>query len=257
MRLALHPTGETGRRAGRILLAEPGLEALGIYGRRSAATEERRATAITDLAGFTVLASDDATAPFDLAAIAVADGLSCVLAADVTPDPALAGRFAAIGRSLLVAASLPGLAEALAHRAFGRGPGPDTLLVAWTREGKTERRDVAVPFPAPVGARWGTRLPPHPQDAATTTRAEVPVAGPWAGALARVTVGTGRKRQERLVAVADDRLHLEAIALAAGALVLARGAAPPGACRPGAVAAAYLQACLGVGLEVAGLGRHD
>jgi hypothetical protein len=57
--------------------------------------------------------------------------------------------------------------------------------------------------------------------------------------------------------VADDRLHLEAIALAAGALVLARGEAPPGACRPAAVAAAYLTACLGVGLEVAGIGRED
>jgi len=256
VRLALHPTGETGHRAGRILLAEPGLEALGIYGRRSATTEERRATAITDLAGFAVLASDDALAPFDLAAIAVEDGLSCVLAADVTPDPALAGRFAAIGRSLLVAASLPGLAEALAHRAVGRGAGPGALLLAWTREGKPQRREVAVPFPDPVGARWGTRLSPHPGDGATTTRAEVPVEGPWAGALARMTVGTGRKREERLVAVADDRRHLEAIALAAGALVLARGQAPPGACRPGAVAAAYLEACLGVGLEVAGVGRR-
>ena len=74
----------------------------------------------------------------------------------------------------------------------------------------------------------------------TTTRVAVPLEGPWAGALARTTSGTRRKRAERLVAVADDRRHLEAIALAAGALLLARGEAPPGACRPGAVAAAYL-----------------
>ena len=85
---------------------------------------------------------------------------------------------------------------------------------------------MAVPFPDPVGARWGTRLPPHPGDAATTTRVEVPVAGPWAGALARVTAGHRPEAWERLVAVADDRRHLEAIALAAGALVLARGAGP-------------------------------
>lgn len=261
MRLALHPTGDTGHRAGRILLAEPDLEALGIYGHRSAATEERRATAITDLAGFSVLASDDATAPLDLAAIAVADGLSCVLAADVTPDPALASAFAVSGLSLLVAASLPGLAEALAHRAADGAPEPGSLLLAWTRDGKPGRREVAVPFPEPVGARWGTRISPFPGDATTTTRAEVPIQGPWGGALARLTFGTGRKRkrweEERLVAVADDRRHLEAIALAAGALVLARGRVLPGACRPGAVAAAYLEACLGVGLEVAGVGRRD
>ena len=185
MRLALHPTGETGRRAGRILLAEPGLEALGIYGRRSAATEERRATAITDLAGFTVLASDDATAPFDLAAIAVADGLSCVLAADVTPDPALAGRFAAIGRSLLVAASLPGLAEALAHRAFGRGPGPDTCWSPGPGRGRRSAATWPCPSPprsGPAGAPGSPRTrrmrPPRP---GPRSRSPGPGPEPWPG----------------------------------------------------------------------------
>lgn len=255
MRLALHPAGEIGHRAGRILLAEPGLEALGIYGHRSPTTEERRATAITSLAGFAVLATDDTVAPLDLAAIAVDDGLSCVLAADLDPGPDLAARFATRGLSLLVAASLPGLAEALAHRAEAGGSGG--LLLAWTRQGKPGRRDTAIPFPEPVGARWGTRLPPRPGDPPGDTRVEVTLEGPWAGALARVTSGTGRRRVERLVAVADDRLHLEAIALAAGALLLAGGGVPPGAWRPRIVGAGYLAACLGVGLEVAGLGRRD
>ena len=107
-----------------------------------------------------------------------------------------------------------------------------------------------------MGARWGTRLPTRPEDPAGAIRAEVPLDGPWAGALARLVAGAGRRRTERLVAVADDRRHLEAIALAAGALLLARGEAAPGACRPGGVGAAYLAACLGVGLEVAGLGRR-
>lgn len=252
MRLALHPTGETGHRAGRILLAEPGLEALGVYGHRSPAAEERRATAITSLAGFAVLASDDAVAPLDLAAIAVEDGLSCVLAADVQPGPELAARFAGRGLSLLVAASLPGLAEALAHRV--ETGGRDPLVLAWTRPGKPGPREVAVPFPAPLGARWGTRLPTRPGDPPDETRVEVALEGAWAGALARVTTGKKRKRRERLVAVADDRLHLEAIALAAGALLLAGGGAPPGTCRPRAVGPGYLAACFGVGLEVAGLG---
>ncbi len=254
MRLALHPTGEIGHRAGRILLAEAGLEALGIYGYRGTGTEERRATAVTSLAGYTVLAGDDSVAPLDLAAIAVADGLSCVLAADTDPPPDLAERFAVRRLTLLVAASLPGLAEALAHRVVRGDSAAGTLLLAWTRPGKAGRRDVAVPFPAPVGARWGAHLPARPGDPRTTTRAEVPLDGPWAGALARLTAGTGRKRTEALVAVADDRRHLEAIALAAGALLLARGEAPPGACRPGDAGPAYLAACLGVGLEVAGLG---
>lgn len=255
MRLALHPTGDTGHRAGRILLGEARLEALGIYGHRSPTAEERRATAITSLAGFAVLASDDAVAPLDLAAIAVEDGLSCVLAADVTPGPGLAARFATRGLSLLVAASLPGLAEALAHRAAADGSG--NLLLAWTRHGKPGRREVAVPFPGPVGNRWGSRLSALAGDPPDETRVEVPLEGPWAGALARVTSGNGRKRVERLIAVADDRLHLEAIALAAGALLLADGGVPPGAWRPRPVGEAYLAVCLGVGLEVAGLGKRN
>jgi hypothetical protein len=253
VRLALHPAGEVGRRAGRILLAEAGLEALGIYGSRRPGTEERRATAITDLAGFTVLASDDTTAPLDLAAIAVADGLSCVLAADVVPPPVLAARFAARGLALLVAASLPGLAEALAPRA--EVPGATERLLAWTRLGKPGRRDLAIPFPEPLRARWAERLAPHAEDPPGTTRAAAPVEGPWAGALARTAAGSGRRRREGLAAVADDRLHLEAIALAAGALALARAEMPPGAGRPGAMAAAYMEACLGIGLEVATLRR--
>jgi hypothetical protein len=254
VRLALHPTTPSGHRAGRILLAEATLEALGIFGHRGTGTEDRRVRAITGLAGHTVLASDDAVAPLDLAHIALEDGLSCALAADVAPPPDLAAGYASHGLTLLTAASLPGLAEALAHRTATPSPASGTLLLAWTRPGKGSRREVAVPFPAPVGARWGRRLAPRPGDPASTTRVEVPLEGPWAGALARTSTGTGRRQAERLAAVADDRRHLEAIALAAGALLLARGQAPTGACRPGVVGAAYLAACLGVGLEVAGLG---
>lgn len=256
MRLALHSTGEVGRRAGRILLAEADLAALGIYGRRSPATEDRRTTAITALTGFSVLATDDATAPLDLAGIAVADGLSCVIGADVEPPPVLAARFAAAGLSLLVAASLPGLAEAFAcYEAPGSPPGE--VLLAWTRQGKPgrgRRGRLAVPFPDPVGARWGTRLPPRPGEASTTIRAETILPGPWGAALARVTTPQGRTATARLVATADDSRHLEAIALAAGALLAARGGAPPGASRPGAAASAYLHTCFALGLAAAGLG---
>jgi len=253
MRLALHPTTEVGHRAGRILLAEAALEALGIYGHRSRATEDRRSTAVTDLSGYTVLASDDATAPFDLARIALDDGLSCVLAAADAPDPGLASSFAERRLSLLTGASLPGLAEALAAHEVARADAVAALLVAWTIPGKPQRRGEAIPFPDPVGARWGSRLPERAGEAPPTERFAVPVEGPWAAALARVTTGGRRRQTRRLVGVADDRRHLEAIALAAGALVVAEGGAPPGACRPGEVAAAYLGIALRLGLEVAGL----
>ena len=251
MRLALHPTTEAGQRAGRILLGEPDLEALGIYGHRSRATEDRRSMAITDLAGFAVLISDDVTAPLDLAAIAVDDGLSCVLAADADCPPLLAARFAGQGLTLLVGASIAGLAEALRFHEAVRAEPEREALVAWTTEGKALRRGEAVPFPDPLGARWGRRLRGRPGDDPAVVHIEVPVEGHWGGALARVTRQEGPRTIQRLVAVADDRHHLAALALAAGALLLARGGPAPGARRPAEAAAAYLETATHVGLEMA------
>ena len=85
---------------------------------------------------------------------------------------------------------------------------------------------------------------------------EVLLEGPWAGALARVTSGKGASGRSAWWPWPTIALHLEAIALAAGALLLAGGGVPPGACRPRDVGSAYLAACLGVGLEVAGLGER-
>ena len=247
MRIALHPTTETGHRAGRILLGEPELEALGIYGHRSRSTEDRRSMAITELTGFELLISDDATAPLDLAAIAAEDGLSCVLAADPTPPPLLAARFARQGLILLLNANTAGLAETLRfHEALRTGPGWE-VLVAWTTEAKPLRRGVAVPFPDPLGARWGRRLPAGTDP--LVTRIEVPVEGPWGGALARTA---GPRSDHRLVAVADDRQHLAALALAAGALLVARGGLAPGVWHPADAATAYLQAAGHIGLDIAG-----
>ena len=179
MRIALHPTTETGHRAGRILLGEPELEALGIYGHRSRSTEDRRSMAITELTGFELLISDDATAPLDLAAIAAEDGLSCVLAADPTPPPLLAARFARQGLILLLNANTAGLAETLPfHEALRTGPGWE-VLVAWTTEAKPLRRGVAVPFPDPLGARWGRRLPAG-TDPPSSPASKSPSRGPGA-----------------------------------------------------------------------------
>jgi len=247
MRLALHPTTEAGHRAGRILLSEHELEALGIYGHRSRNTEDRRSMAITDLAGFALLISDDSTAPLDLATIAAEDGLSCVLAADPVPPPLLATRFADRGLTLLLGAGTPGLAEALLfHETLSAQPGQE-VLVAWTTEGKPLHRGVAVPFPDPLGARWGRRLPTGNDP--LVTRVEVPVEGPWGGALARTA---GRRDGYRLVAAADQRHHLAALALAAGALLVARGGLAPGVWHPADAADAYLLTAGHIGLEIAG-----
>jgi hypothetical protein len=238
MRIALHAVGETGTRAGLILLAERSLTALGIYGGGSLASD-RRALRISALAGFDLLVTDDPD-PGPLAAIAVEDGLSCVTTGAVAA--AVAERFATQGRTLLTGTDLRGLAATLAaHEAAGM-EGPVRTNVAWTIPGKSLRRGLAVGFPDPVGARWGRSVPGG---------VEVPVGGSWAAASVTVTGRFAGKTVERLVGVADQRDHLEGLALAAGAIAVATGGFAPGGHTPADAPTAYLGAALGVGLGVA------
>jgi hypothetical protein len=238
MRIALHAVGEVGTRAGLILLAERTLTALGIYGGGSLASD-RRALRISALEGFDLLVTDDPN-PAPLAAIAIEDGLSCVVAGEV--PAAVAERFATAGRTLLTSAGLRGLAMTLAAHESAGMQDPVRTTVAWTIQGKALRRGLAVGFPDPVGARWGR---------AVAGGIEVPVGGSWAAASVNLTGRLDGKTVERLVGVADQRDHLGGIALAAGAIAVASGAFGPGGHIPSGAATAYLGAALGVGLGVA------
>jgi hypothetical protein len=249
MRIALHASGEIGRRAGRILLAERDLTALGLYG-HTGRTEDRRTMAIRDLSGFAVLVTDE-TAPADalgLAAIAAEDGLSAVLSIDPGHvEPELADRFRGRGTTLLTGAGLPGLAGSLARHEAARVDDETGVMIAWTVPGSPLRSGEAVPFPEPVGACWGRKVE---QTGAgdTTIYVEVPIEGPWAAAMARVEAGRQRRR---IIGVADLAVHLEAIALAAGTLATITGALPPGVWRPTDAGSSYLSHALAVGMDVA------
>ena len=252
MRIALHAVGEAGRRAGRILLAERDLAALGLYGHEGAPVSDRRTMAIRELTGFTVLATDDEGAADAFAGIAADDGLSCVLTA-ASVDPAVAERFTPAGTTLLVGANLAqGIAESLAVHEMARTDEIRAITVAWTVPGKPLRRGEAVAFPDPVGARWGRKLTKGRRDG-TPVRIEVPIGGDWAAASAEVTGRIGGETVTRLVGVADHADHLAGIALAAGAIAVATGAYGPGVRRPSDAAPAYLEAALRVGLGVAAL----
>jgi hypothetical protein len=78
-----------------------------------------------------------------------------------------------------------------------------------------------------------------------------PVAGEWAGAIATVASSTDGRRLSRIVGVADQAPHLEALALAAGALSVGEGAYPPGVHRPDDAPEHYLAEALQAGLDVA------
>lgn len=251
MRVALHATTEVGTRTGRILLAEPALIALGLYG-QTGRTEDRRTMAIDSLDGFDLLVTDD-PAPAPLAALALEAGIPLV-AAHRPRGRSLPRRFGDRGLTLLAPADLAdGIAASLAAHETARRRDPESVVIAWTEEGRGRRRGVAVPFPDPVGPRWAYRRRPFRGRGDGGVHLVAPVPGPWAGALARVEGGG----TEVIVGVADHGAHLSAIALAAGVIAVIEGAYHAGACRPAAAAPAFLTAALRIGLGVATFSAGD
>ena len=243
MRIALHAAGEVGRRAGRILLAEKDLIALGMYG-QTGGTEDRRTMAIRSLTGYDPLITDAHDAR-SFALIAAEEGMSCVVAAEPRVDRRMARHFLDAGATLLVGAALGGgIAETLAAHERARTDRDRAVTIAWTTEGRPTRRGEAIPFPDPLGPRWGSlsgrshrrrKTPGIP-----VTRLTAPVDGEWAGAIVRVSGERVGIPVEQIVGVADHGDHLAAIALAAGAIAVAEGAYPPGVHRPAVASEAYL-----------------
>ncbi len=244
MRIALNAVGEVGTRTGRILTAEADLVALGIYGDGGGLGEDRRTIAISTLEGFDVLVTDDAKGSSALAGIALEDGLGCAVPTAVSP--AVAEQYSRSKRPLITNCSLSGLAATLAAHEAAKTDAPLDRVIAWTETGKPLRRGVPVAFPDPVGARWGRRVGP----AGETTHIAVPVDGPWAGATATVVGTVAGTTTTRIVGVADAEAHLQAIALAAGA-VAAAATTLTGPIEPRDVAELYLTTALRMGLAVA------
>ncbi|MEA2010058.1 MAG: hypothetical protein U9N78_05070, partial [Actinomycetota bacterium] len=100
-----------------------------------------------------------------------------------------------------------------------------------------------VNFPEPVGSRWGTRR------RMTNRRLDVAATVPdeWAGILVRSTTDTAT----RTLGIADLATHLEAIALASGAVLVASGLVSQGTHRPDETADQYLLSALRIGLDIA------
>ncbi len=246
MRIALDQHGEVGTRTGRILLGEPGLEALGLVA-RAPRDDDARLERATEVADYDLLVSDDTEEPVVVVRTALAAGIDCVIFADGQGfDEEYGPRFASADRTLLIGANLAsGIAPALASHETARGGEILEVGVAWTEPGSPLRRGEPIPFPDPVGARWARPSPTEPGYAAFVA----PVLGPWAGAIARVTSASAGGVVTRIVGVADLAAHLEALALAAAALAI--DAYAPGAHRPAWAAESYLAAALRAGLDVA------
>lgn len=252
MRIALKAAGDVGVRTGRILLAERDLTALGLY-ESEASAGDRRTMPISSLEGFDLLVTDVTEVPADLLERALRAGLSCVVPAVIGPGT-IGDRFAAAGLTLLTGANLAsGIAESLAAHEIARSDEELELTIGWTAPGSAGRKGEVLPFPDPVGARWGSKVKPAGTDPVPTTRYAAAASGPHGAAVARVTGTRNGTVGERIVGVADESNHLAAIALAAGAIAVAEGAFPAGRSGPRDASEAYLEATLRIGMAVATL----
>ena len=250
MRIALDHTGEVGLRAGRILLAEIDLIELGLVD-RTPRRDDPRVVPANDLSDFDV-AVTDAEDPEPLIRRAAEAGISCVVWQEITRADHDA-EYGLRATTLLAGANLAsGIAPSLVAHETARGGTVMDQMVAWTEPGRPLRRGEALPFPEPVGSRWG-----RPRPAAKWHAFAAPVSGEWAAAIARVTSATNTGVITRTVGVADLAPHLEALALAAATLAVARGAYPPGLQRADATAAAFLGEALNAGLGVASYSRRE
>lgn len=247
MRIVIHQTGEVGLRAGRILLGERRLAALGIVGTRPNTVTDSRLEPAGDLAGYDVFVTDDILEPLAQATKALDAGVNCVLWHDGDDEiAALGDAFASRRRTLLVGANLgSGLAPCLASHETALSREVLDVSYAWTEPGRALRKGEPLPFPDPVGARWGRPR----QGIGNERRYVAPIAGEWAGAMAKVTTGAHDGVIARIVGVADLAPHLEALALVAGTLSI--GEYPYGLVHAEDRAEDYLAAALDAGLDVA------
>lgn len=236
MRIALDHTSEIGVRAGRLLMGEESLDLLGVV-RRDVKDRDRRIRRIDDLEGFDAVVTDDP----DSAILdeAVEAGVPCVLWADTFDRQTEVGEIPVLFGANLVS----GIGESLATREADVAGPEAQILFAWTEPGKPMRHGEPLTFPEPVGPRWGTRR------RMTNRRLDVATSVPdeWAGVLVRSTVD----ETTRTLGIADLATHLEAIALASGAVLAASGLVPSGAHRPDEAADQYLLSALRIGLDIA------
>lgn len=211
MRVLLESTSEVGKRTAYVLLAEGDVDFVGVWNAPGTRRTQRSGTA-SDVDGFDIAVTDRSRANHDLIARCSVAGIPIVLwadDADIAPGaatvPIVTG--ANVGSALIAAL--------LAHPNANPAPG-EPVTVAWTEPGKPRRRGEDVVFPEPVGAMRAKR---RAGGQLVATRDDE-----WAGAVVRV----GSDDAIRVVGAADHAGHLEALVLAATALVAAAGVYAPG-----------------------------
>jgi len=206
MRVAIDGTDEVAARTARVLFAEETVTHIGFM-QPELKLLGPRTTAATDLDTYDVLVSTGETPAIDLLAEASVRGVPLVLWHD---EPDLYRGPAAV--PVVVSANMGStLAPSLVNHPSAAITTSDAVTIAWTEPGKPYRGGTAITFPEPVGSIWARER--------TSGHLVARTSGNWGGAVVIVTGPSG----ERIVGVSDHGPHLEALTLAAVALVAAGG----------------------------------
>lgn len=248
MRVVVHPVGEAGRRAVRVLQAEPTISQVSVWGIDDPGP---RVQVVEDIDDNDVVVTD-LHEPDDLATLCLTAGAALVTPVAWGSEPAR--EFAAAGLSLIVGANIEtGIAAGLALQEAALMDTPLEVRVAWTVAGRPRRRGEPIPFPGPVGSLWAREVDPQGwTDTNIPVKAfEAPVEGEWAAAMAQVSGALDDGVQRTIVGVADHKAYLSAIALASAVVPAGQHAYPPGRHWASAAPTPYLDRALAAGLDVA------
>jgi len=210
MRIALDASTEVGGRTGRVLFAEDSVEYIGLT-QPSSQRHSQRTGPAGDLASYDVIVSDGATPAANLVARASVLGVPLVLWLDEPsfhPGPSMV--------PVIVGANLgSALSHSLLHHPSAGIVEDDVVTIAWTEPGTPLAKGTPVAFPDPLGVVWARQRSERQLVAHTNDE--------WGGAVISVTGGGG----DRVIGVADHAAHLEALTLAATALIAADGVYEP------------------------------
>ena len=210
MRVAIDGTDEVAARTARVLFAEKSVSHIGFL-QPGVPRLGKRTSDADELDTYDVVVSTGETPVSDLLAHASVRGVPLVLWKD---EPGLHRGPSTI--PVIVAANVgSALAPSLVHHPSAGHTNSDTVIICWTEPGKPFRRGRAVTFPDPVGPVWARER--------TSGHFVARTSDSWSGAV----VSVEGPRGDRIVGVSDHGAHLEAVTLAAVAVLCAEGTYEP------------------------------
>lgn len=205
VRIAVDTASEVGNRTVQALLGERSVEYVGVL---SVGTPRRkRSGPLTTLDGYDVVVSDGTSDIHVLAGRASVAGLPLVLWRDSEGHLDAPSHTPIINGANVASALTAALAT---HPAAATHPG-DVVRIGWTEPGTPLKRGEPLPFPDPVGTIWTKKRGPGRFVGFRNDE--------WGGAVVDIDGPSGR----RIVGVADHGAYLEAITLAAVALLAGEG----------------------------------